>query len=51
MGLSGGTITSWDDMQKTFPKMYQEYSISREMREEIFKMTKKEDENLEDYVE
>jgi len=51
MGLDGGNITSWDEMQKTFLKKYQEYYRSQEMREEIFKMTQKEDENLEDYVE
>jgi hypothetical protein len=51
MGLGGGTITSWDDMKKTFLEKYQEYCRSQELREEIFKMTQKEDENLEDYVE
>jgi len=51
MGLGGGTITYWDDMKKTFLEKYQEYCRSWELREWIFKMTQKEDENLEDYVE
>jgi hypothetical protein len=51
MGLGGGTITSWDDMNEIFLEKYQEYYKSLELRKKIFKMTQKEDENLEDYIE
>jgi hypothetical protein len=38
-------------MQQTFLKRYQDYCKARELREEIFKITQKEDETLKDYVE
>jgi hypothetical protein len=38
MGLGGGTITSWGDMQERYLKKYQEYCRYREPREEIFKV-------------
>ena len=50
MGLGGGTINSWDQMKQTFLNKYQDYCRSRDLREEIFKMTLKEDETLEEYI-
>jgi len=38
-------------MCRIFLKKYQEYSKARNLREEIFKMTQKEEEILEDYLE
>jgi hypothetical protein len=51
MGLNGDSIQTWDEMKKVFLKKYQDYCKGRELREEIFKMTQKEDESLEDYME
>jgi hypothetical protein len=38
-------------MHRIFLKKYQEYCKARNLREEIFKMTQKEEEILEDYLE
>jgi hypothetical protein len=51
MGLGDETITSWDDMKQTFLTRYQDYCRSRDQREEIFKMSKKEEDSLEDFIE
>jgi hypothetical protein len=51
MGLGGKSIHTWDDMKKYFLKKYQDYCKMRDLHEEIFKMTQKEDKSLEDYVE
>jgi hypothetical protein len=39
-----------DVMKQAFLKKYQDYSKARDLSEEIFKMTQKEDESLGDYV-
>jgi len=51
MGLYGDSIQTWDEMKKVFLKKYQYYYKGRELKEEIFKMTQKQDESLEDYME
>lgn len=51
MGLGGSSIFTWDDMQTTFLEKKQDYCKSRNIKEELFKFTQKEDESLEDYVE
>lgn len=51
MGLGSATIQTWSDMKGTFLSKYQDYFRTRESREEIFRMTQKEKEILEDYVE
>jgi hypothetical protein len=51
MGLGGNTIHTWEEMRQTFLRKYQDYCKERDLREEIFKMTQKDDEILEDYVE
>ena len=51
MGLGEQTIASWDDMRTVFLKKYQPYCRSRDSREDVFRMTQQEDENLEEYLE
>ena len=51
MGLGGSTITSWEEMKKAFLEKYQDYCKSCDIKEEIFKFSQKEDENMEDCVE
>jgi hypothetical protein len=51
MGLAGNTIKTWDDMCKFFLKKHQEYRKARGLHKEIFKMTQREEENLEYCVE
>ena len=51
MGLGSASIRTWSDMKETFLSKYQDYCRTRDLREEVFKMTQKEDESMEDYVE
>jgi hypothetical protein len=51
MGLGGGTINSWDGMKHAFLTKYQDYCRTRDLKDEIFQMTTKENESLEEYVE
>ena len=51
MGLGGGTINSWDQMKQTFLLKYQDYCRTRDLKDETFQMTVKENESLEEYVE
>ena len=51
MGLGGGTINSWDEMKQAILKKYQDYCRTRDLKDEIFQMTMKENESLEEYVE
>ena len=51
MGLGGGVINNWDQMKEAFLKKYQDYCRSRELKDEIFQMTAKSNETLEEYVE
>ena len=51
MGLGGGVITDLDHMKAAFLKKYQDYCRSRELKDEIFQMTAKPSETLEEYVE
>lgn len=51
MGLGSASIQTWGDMKETFLSKYQDYCRTRDLREEIFRMTQKEDESLDDYVE
>ena len=41
MGLGGGTINSWDEMKQAFLRKYQDYCRTRDLKDEIFKMTTK----------
>ena len=51
MSLGAHVITTWDQMKEKFLAKYQDYCRTRERKEELFKMTQKEDESLEDFVE
>ena len=51
MGLGEQTIASCDDMRSIFLKEYQPYCRSRDSKEDVFRMTQQEDENLEEYSE
>jgi hypothetical protein len=51
MGLGGRTINSWDEMKHAFLTKYQDYCRTRDLKDEIFQMTAKENESLEEYVE
>jgi hypothetical protein len=50
MGLGTNTITTWDEMRQKFFSKYHDYCTNRGLREEMFKMTQKEEEILEDYL-
>jgi len=47
MGLGGQTINSWDEMKTSFLKIYQDFHKTRQLKDEIFKMTVKDNETLE----
>lgn len=51
MGLVSNSFATWDVMKWVFLKKYQYYCNTRDLREEIFGMTQKEGESLEDLVE
>lgn len=51
MGFGYASIRTWNDMKEMFLSKYQDYCRTGELREEIFRMTQKKDESLEDYVE
>jgi hypothetical protein len=41
MGLGGGTIKSWDEMKQSFLTKYKDYCRTKDLKDEIFKMTTK----------
>ena len=51
MGLGGGTINNWDQMKIYFLNKYEDYYHTIEFKDEIFKMTAKDNDTLEKYVE
>lgn len=51
MGLGVNTIVYWIDMKNIFLKKYQPYCQTRDPKDDIFRMTQHEDENLEGYLE
>jgi hypothetical protein len=51
MSLGGENISTWGKMRKHFLTKYQDYFRTRERREELFNMSQKEDETLEDFLE
>ena len=51
MGLGFASIRTWNDMNEVFLSKYQDYSRTMDLREEIFRIKREEDESLEDYVE
>jgi len=51
MSLGVHSITTWGQMKETFLGKYRYYCMPSNLKDEVFKMTQKEDENLEDLVE
>ena len=51
MGPGGQTINSLDEMKTSFLKRYQDFCKTRELKDDIFKVTAKENETIEEYVE
>jgi hypothetical protein len=45
----GENISTWGQMRKIFLNKCQDYCQTRERREELFKISQKEEENLEDF--
>ena len=51
MGLGANAAANWDEMQALFLIKYKEYyKASSTRRDDIFRISKKEEETLEDYV-
>ena len=51
MGLGANVATTWDEMQALFLEKYKEYCKESGTRgDDIFKISQKEEEILEDYV-
>lgn len=44
-------MNSWDDMKTPFLTRYQDLCKTRELKDEIFKMTAKDNEIVEEYIE
>jgi hypothetical protein len=51
LSLGGENISTWGQMRQLFLNKYQDYCRMRERREELFKMSQKKNETLEDFVE
>ena len=51
MRLGVGKIRTWNDMREAFLFKYQDYFRTRDLKDKIFKIAQKEEENLEDYLE
>ena len=51
MSLGDHSITSWDEMRKIFLRKYQAYCTSKDLKDDIFRMSQQEDESLEEYLE
>ena len=51
MSLGANAMTDWPTMSKLFLNKYKEYCRDHDLKgDDIFKMSQKEDETLEDYV-
>ncbi|KAH9307242.1 hypothetical protein KI387_035153, partial [Taxus chinensis] len=51
MGLGRNVVTMWEKMKEKFLDKYQDYcKLSSKGGDEIYRMTQKEDEPLEDYL-
>jgi len=50
MGLKTHTIRIWEEMKNVFLDKYNVYCMPHNLKDEVFKMMQKEDENLEDLV-
>ena len=51
MGLGANAAGTWDEMQNLFLEKYKEYCKASDSRgDDVFRMSQREDETLEDYV-
>lgn len=50
MGLGTHTIRTWEEMKRVLLEKYMDYCMPHNLKDEVFKMTQKEDESLEDLV-
>ena len=50
MGLITQSIRTWDEMKSEFFQRYMDYFTPINRKDEVFKMMKKEHENLEDLI-
>jgi hypothetical protein len=50
-GACGKSVNTWSDMKQKFLLKYKDYYKGKYRCEEIFKMTQKEEESLEHYIE
>ena len=50
MSLGDENVTTWDQIKQVFLAKYQDYCMTKDKREDLFKMMQKDDENLEDFV-
>ena len=51
MSLGTHSIRIWEQMKEVFLGKYRYYCMPSNLKDEVFKMTQKEDENLEDLAE
>jgi hypothetical protein len=51
MSLGEYSIRSWEEMKTEFLKKYQDYCITKDSRNDIFKMQQQDEESLEDFLE
>ena len=51
MGLGVHSIRTWEEMKATFLEKYKDCCMPHNLKDEVFKMMQKEDENLEDFIE
>ena len=51
MGLGSYPIRTWEEMKNLFLEKYKDYCMPHNLKDEVFKMMQKEDENLEDFIE
>ena len=51
MGLGANVAKTWDEIQTLFLEKYKEYCKANDSRgDDVFRMSQKKDETLEDYV-
>jgi hypothetical protein len=51
ISLQGNSIDTWEEMKETFMERYGDYCKFKDIKEEIFRMTKEKNETLKDFEE
>ena len=49
-GIRNTYFRTWEEMENVFLEKYKDYCMPHNIKDEVFKMIRKEDENLEDFV-